>query len=146
MVDTLFTLYPRELVWKVSNQLFSHSLLLGKVLNNVARHERKSFSFSTIFVLLWFRFSFLLLRCCFEDSRELGSSVVFFREKTATDALSWDSTEKPDPHSLSLTSSHIDALVVTMRQDTIEKPLPLLHTVLFKNRLKVNLAFKTFQY
>ena len=49
-------------------------------------------------------------------------------------------------HTLSLTSSHIDALVVTKRQDTIEKPLPLLHTVLFKNRLKVNLAFKTFQY
>ena len=44
---------------------------------------------STIFVLLWFRFSFLLSWLCFvADSRELGSSVVFFREKTATDALS----------------------------------------------------------
>ena len=89
--------------WTTSNCPSCQNFMkrLWKVLNNVARHERKSFSFSTIFVLLWFRFSFLLLQRCFEDSRELGSSVVFFREKTATDALSWDSTEKPDPHSLS---------------------------------------------
>ena len=78
---------------------------------------------STIFVLLWFRFSFLLSWLCFvADSRELGSSVVFFREKTATDALSWEAWPTLSP-SLSLTSSH-------WRASSLQAPL-------FKKQLKV---------